>query len=459
MRALQLVSMLDRHTNTVVGGYRIGEPIGRGGTSVVYRAEHVRLGRTAALKLFSPALGEADYRDRFLRESRLAASLDHPSIVPVYDAGEEDGLLYLAMACVEGSDLKALLVREGRLPLRRALKLVGQIASALDAAHARGLVHRDVKPANILVGEDDRALLSDFGIVKELSSPGTTRTGSFVGTIDYCAPEQIEGREVDARADQYALACVLYECVVGVAPFHRSSDVAVLNAHLHAAPPKLSRAAPDLPAALEPVLAKALSKSPLDRYGSCGDFVAAARAAAAETRVHHRRLVVSLALLAAAAVVGAAVALGAAALVRGTAPRRVATVLVKEPPPPSPVALDTLVLQSVDGRTLNDAAFYLIQANEYARAIPFAQRAVRYTQPGSVTRGYATFNLGLALLKVGQCARALPLLEGALRMEAPDQRPFIRPRIRQARACLQGGASGPAPSPSSGAPKAASRAR
>src|SRR5204862_5300241 len=131
------------------------------------------------------------------------------NIVPIYDAGEEDGLLYIAMACVEGSDLKSLLAEEGRLPARRALRIVGQVGSALDAAHARGLVHRDVKPANILVGEGDRAYLSDFGVVKELAGAAMTRTGGFVGTIAYCAPEQIEGRDVDARADQYSLACVL----------------------------------------------------------------------------------------------------------------------------------------------------------------------------------------------------------------------------------------------------------
>ncbi|HEY1513264.1 MAG TPA: serine/threonine-protein kinase, partial [Gaiellaceae bacterium] len=216
--------MGDRRIDTEVGGYRLVEPIGEGGTSVVYRAEHVRLGRSAALKLLSPSLGEADFRERFLRESRLAASLDHPSIVPVYDAGEADDVLYIAMQHIDGSDLKALLVAEGRLPVRRALRIVSQVASALDAAHARGLVHRDVKPANILVGASDRAFLSDFGVVKELASSGRTRTGGFVGTIDYCAPEQIEGRDVDQRADVYALACVFYECIVGTSPFRRSSD-------------------------------------------------------------------------------------------------------------------------------------------------------------------------------------------------------------------------------------------
>jgi tRNA A-37 threonylcarbamoyl transferase component Bud32 len=443
--AVQLVPMLDRRIDTEVGGYRILEEIGQGGTSVVYRAEHVRLGRAAALKLLTPRLGEADFRERFLRESKLAASLDHPNIVPVYDAGEEEDLLYIAMACVDGSDLKALLVAEGRLPLPRALRIVAQIASALDAAHARGLVHRDVKPANILVGHDNRVFLSDFGVVKELTSGGTTRTGSFVGTIEYSAPEQIEGRDVDARADVYALACVFYECVVGTAPFHRSSDVAVLNAHLHATPPKLTKAAPDLPPALEPVLSKALSKSPLDRYASCGEFVAAVRAASAERRVHHLRLALSLAVLAAAAAVGAAISLAVAAALRHDPAPRVTTVALKPPATPSPVALDSLVLKSTDGRTLNDAAFYLISAEEYARAVPFARRAMRYTALGSVTRGYVTFNLGLSLLKVGQCKEALPLLRRALEIEAPEQRPFIRPRIKQAQACLRGGASGPAP--------------
>src|SRR5919198_4140667 len=221
-RTLELVRVtLDQRIGRELGGYRILEEIGRGGTSVVYRAEHVRLGRTAALKLLSPGFGEADFSDRFLRESRLAASLDHPNIVPVYDAGEQDGLLYIAMAHVEGTDLKTLIAEEGPLPVRRALRILAQVASALDAAHQRGLVHRDVKPANILVGPDDRAYLTDFGIVKEIAANGTTRTGGFVGTIEYSSPEQIEGRAVDGRTDVYALACVLYECLTGEAPFHR----------------------------------------------------------------------------------------------------------------------------------------------------------------------------------------------------------------------------------------------
>jgi serine/threonine-protein kinase len=440
--------MLDTRIGNVVGGYRLVEEIGRGGSSVVYRAEHVRLGRPAALKLLTPALAEEGFRERFVRESKLAASLDHPSIVPVFDAGDDDGVLYLAMACVDGSDLKTLLVQEGRLPLRRALRIVGQIGSALDAAHARGLVHRDVKPANILVGRDDRAFLSDFGVVKELAAAGVTRAGSFVGTIEYCAPEQIEGRDVDARADQYALACVLYECLVGVSPFHRSSDVAVLNAHLHAAPPRLSRAAPDLPAELEPVLAKALSKSPLDRYASCGEFFTAARAAVSAPRADDRRFGRSVALLGAAAVLGAAFALAVAALVHHD---RVdtRTVVVKQPAAAAQASLDQLMLKSTDGRTLNDAAYYLLGAGEWERAIPFAYRALQFLPHSSLTYTYATFNLGYGLYEAGRCREALPYLKRAVKSEPTvHNRKVAQAYVKKAKACLQGAASGQAPSPS-----------
>jgi serine/threonine-protein kinase len=435
-QALQLVAMAaDRRIGTVLGGYRIVEPLGRGGTSVVYRAEHVRLGRPAALKLLVPGLGDSDFSARFLRESQLAASLDHPSIVSVYDAGESDGLLYIAMACIDGSDLRSMLEDDGRLPLRRALRIVGQVGKALDAAHARGLVHRDVKPANILVGPGDRAYLSDFGVVKELAGNSTTRTGTFVGTIEYCAPEQIEGRDVGPRADVYSLACVLYECLAGEPPFHRPSEVAVLNAHLHSSPPKLVRAAPELPAALDQVIAKALSKSPLDRYATCGEFVAAAKAAAAEPRIHGRRLALSVALLVVAALVGAAAALGIRAAFThhgggSTAP----------PTTPQPT-LERLLIHSVDSRTLNDAAFALIGARAWGRALPFARRAVKNAQPGTVTRGYATFNLGLVLLELGRCSESLPFLREAKQVESAGQQRYIEPKIRRAERCVQRGAS------------------
>jgi serine/threonine protein kinase len=327
------------------------------------------------------------------------------------------------------------------LPTRRALRIASQIGAALDAAHARGLVHRDVKPANILVTADDRAYLSDFGVVKELSSNGTTRTGSFIGTIEYCAPEQIEGREVDARTDVYALACVLYECLAGKPPFHRPSEVAVLNAHLHAPPPKLSRAAPDVPPALEHVISKALSKSPLDRYAGCGEFVNAARAAASERRVHGRRLAISVSLLVLAALIGAVIALAVRSVAFGgdgsaTPPPR--------PPQQPQSSLSQLLLRSNDGRTLNDIAYALIGAREYDQALPFARKAVRKAPAGSLTRGFANFNLGYTLLKLGQCAKSLPPLRTSLKLEPPVLRPYIRPRIKQAQRCVQHAASSPA---------------
>jgi serine/threonine protein kinase len=303
-----------------------------------------------------------------------------------------------------------------------------------------------VKPANILVGADDRAFLSDFGVVKELAGNGTTRTGSFIGTIEYSAPEQIEGREVDERTDVYSLACVLYECLTGAPPFHRASEVAVLNAHLHAPPPRLTKAVPELPAALEHVLAKALSKSPLDRYSSCGEFVAAARAAAAERRVHRRRLAVSVGLLLLAALFGAALALSAQSLLADDEPRAVA------PPPPSALRseppqaeLDELLLESNDGRTLNDVAYALIGAEEFARAVPFARKAVAKAPAGTLTRGFANFNLGYALLKLGRCDESEKPLQRALALEPASYHPYIRPRIKQAKRCAQARASERAP--------------
>jgi serine/threonine protein kinase len=195
-----------------VAGYRIESLIGRGGMSIVYLAEHVRLGRQVALKLLAPSLSvDADFRERFSFESRRAAEIDHPNVVPIYDAGEADGQLYIAMRYIAGCDLKTLIRREGSLGVARTLFLLEQTADALDAAHERNLIHRDVKPANILVAEPaDRVYLTDFGVVKHNGSQGLTKTGFVLGTIDYAAPEQIEGLPVDARTDVYALGCVLY---------------------------------------------------------------------------------------------------------------------------------------------------------------------------------------------------------------------------------------------------------
>jgi hypothetical protein len=265
-----------------VAGYRLERILGRGGMSVVYLAEQVRLGRKVALKLLAPALTQDEsYRDRFMRESRRAAEIDHPNIVPIYDAGDDDGQLYIAMRYVEGGDLKELIARQGAISLGRALFIIEQVASALDAAHERDLIHRDVKPSNILVSEpSDRVYLTDFGVVKHTASRGFTKTGFFIGTVDYAAPEQIEGMPLDPRTDVYALGCVFYECLAAQAPFDHDSEIAVMHAHLSQPPPTLTIARPDLPKALNRVIATAMAKAKEDRYSSCEEFVTEARHAA-----------------------------------------------------------------------------------------------------------------------------------------------------------------------------------
>ena len=266
-----------------LAGYQVETTIGRGGMGVVYLAEETRLGRRVALKLLAPELNDDErFRARFLQESRLAAALDHPNVIPIYRADEVGGVLFLAMRYVEGEDLASLLSREGRLAPARAIALLEQLASALDAAHERGLVHRDVKPANALVsrqGEREHLYLTDFGLTKRIETAGGfTATGHFVGTPRYVAPEQIEGKAVDGRADLYALACLAFEFLSGRPPFVKEGDLAVVFAHVKEQPPPLT-AYVELPAAVDPVLARALAKQPEARYESCGLFVDALRSA------------------------------------------------------------------------------------------------------------------------------------------------------------------------------------
>jgi len=267
----------DPRVGSTLAGYRLGSRLGRGGMGIVYRAEHLRLGRAAAVKVVLPELADDPaFRERFAREAKIAATLDHPNVVSVYDAGEEHGVLYLAMQLVEGGDLAAELAARRVLDPARALDVCEQVARALDAAHARGLIHRDVKPANVLLDRRG-AYLSDFGLVK--LGEVTTQTKDVVGTIHYVAPEQIENRELDGRADQYALAGVLHHCLCGGPPFERESEVAVMNAHLRDAPPRASQSRPGLPEALDAVLARGLDKAPRRRFESCTALVIAAREA------------------------------------------------------------------------------------------------------------------------------------------------------------------------------------
>jgi WD40 repeat protein/tRNA A-37 threonylcarbamoyl transferase component Bud32 len=281
----------DPRVGTELAGYRIESLLGWGGMSVVYLAEDLRLKRRVALKLLAARLADDDaFHDRFLRESELAASIDHPNIVPIYEAGTADGVLFIAMRYVEGGDLKERLQR-GRMDPSDAIGIVAQVAIALDAAHARGLVHRDVKPSNILLDigarpdGSDHVYLADFGLTKRVSDETGSGDGRLMGTIDYVAPEQIAGGEVDAMADVYSLGCVLFECLVGQPPFRRlrrESDMAVLFAHLDTQPPAASDERPDLPAALDAVIARALAKQPQQRYPGCREFARAAYAVAVD---------------------------------------------------------------------------------------------------------------------------------------------------------------------------------
>jgi YVTN family beta-propeller protein len=304
---------------TTVGIYEVRARIGRGGMGEVYLARDTRLGRPVALKVLPErfALDER-FRERLLRESRLAASLDHPNVVPVYDAGEADGRLFIAMRYVDGSDLKALLRDAAPLAPERVMIIAGQLAEALDAAHQRGLVHRDVKPSNVLLdqqGDRDHAYLADFGLTHSPAAEGPT-DGQFMGTVDYVAPEQIRGDIVDGRADQYALGCLLFESLTGSLPFRDRSEVAAIFAHLEEPPPVASERREALPPAVDAVLARAMAKEPEQRFDSCRELVAATRDALGLGALPRRRARWLVPLLALAVVV-CAVAAVALAVGRG----------------------------------------------------------------------------------------------------------------------------------------------
>jgi hypothetical protein len=268
-----------------ISGYRLEQQVGRGGMAVVFRAHDERLNRPVALKILSPVLAHDDaFRQRFIAESRAAAAVEDPNIIPVYEAGEADGVLFIAMRLVRGGDLRTLVTQQGPLAPGRAEWIVSAVASALDAAHASGLVHRDVKPANMLLdvrpGRPDHVYLSDFGVSKAaLASSGLTGSGQFLGTVDYAAPEQIHGQVVDGKADQYALGCSAFELLCGHPPFFGKEWLAAMYSHLSTPPPCPSTVRAELPAAVDAVFAKVLSKSPDDRYRTCQDFGAALRAA------------------------------------------------------------------------------------------------------------------------------------------------------------------------------------
>jgi predicted ATPase/predicted Ser/Thr protein kinase len=264
----------------VVGGFEVEAFLGRGGMGVVYRARQRSLDRAVALKVVAPALAADEaFRQRFLREARLAAAIEHPNVLPVYEAGEDGARLFLAARYVEGETLASLLARAGPLPAARAVEIVARVGAALDAAHARGLVHRDVKPSNILLDEAGGVYLCDFGLATSGAGSKLTRTGELLGTLAYIAPEQIRQGSVDGRADQYSLACVLFECLTGEAPFTGETEAQLLWAHMQERPPSVVERRPDLPIAIDAVLAKALAKEPAERFTTVRELAEAALAA------------------------------------------------------------------------------------------------------------------------------------------------------------------------------------
>ena len=273
-------------TGSLIVGYRIEGVAGRGGMGIVYRATQLGLERPVALKLISPDFADdPEFRERFKRESQLAASIDHPNVIPVYEAGETNGTLFLSMRWVEGSDLATLIRRGGGLEPERAVHVVSQVGAALDAAHLRGLVHRDVKPANVLVvsGRGEHVYLTDFGLTKRVTtSGGPTRSGELLGTLDYVAPEQIKNKASGPLSDVYSLGCVLFHCLTGRVPFETDTEVAKIYAHLHETPVPPSSLVPGLSTAYDEVVARAMAKEPAQRHPTAGDLGEAALAAGAE---------------------------------------------------------------------------------------------------------------------------------------------------------------------------------
>ena len=320
--------MDDAVIGSVLAGHRLDAIAGQGGMGVVYRATDLALDRQVAVKLIAPALAhDAAFRRRFVSESKVAASLDHPNVIPIHHAGEQEGVLFQVMRYVEGEDLRTLLRREGRLEPELAVPIITEVAAALDAAHARGLVHRDVKPANVLLDAGRHVYLTDFGLSTRLGGTGDeSRPGQLLGTVHYISPEQIRGQDVDARTDVYALGAMLFHLLTGGVPFPADNDEARLWAHLSEPPPAPSRAGGGIPAAFDAVIERAMSKDPADRYATAGELARAAREAVGEPlapppepvddrrAVLVRALVDPLALAAAAVIVLAGLIFGGLAL-------------------------------------------------------------------------------------------------------------------------------------------------
>ncbi len=392
-------------------GYRIEQRLGRGGMGILYLAVEPGLERRVALKLIAPeAAAEAVFARRFAEESRIAASIEHPNVVPIYAAGEHKGVPYIAMRYVSGSDLSRRIAREGRLGPAEAAALVAQVGNGLDAIHAAGLVHRDVKPANVLLSGregEEHAYITDFGVARNVATEsGLTQTGRFVGTLDYVAPEQISGGPVDARVDVYALGCLLFKLLTGEVPFPREGEAARLYAHLHDPPPAPSLYAPEVSMALDDVVVRAMSKQPDDRYPSAGDLgraavaavggaavavpertvatgAAATRTAAtqqmAPSRGRRRLAIVGGLLIAIAMVVAVVVLAGGGDTTTPAAQKETAPPQQKEKPRPQSLSRSELVGRADDVCAESQRRYVEIRdmEGEYSADVPYAEALVR----------------------------------------------------------------------------------
>jgi serine/threonine-protein kinase len=372
--------------------------LGRGATSVVYRARHDGLGRPAALKLLEPGRS-AGAGARLARESRLATALDHAHVLPVYEVGTDDETAYIAMRLVDGESLAGVLARRGRLAPADALRLLAGVADALDAAHRSGLVHRDVKPANVLVDRAGHAYLGDFGAAADLAdvADGDVR---FVGTVAYAAPEQATGAPLDGRADVYALGCMLYECLAGCPPYRRESVMATLVAKLDEPPPLVGPRR----ARIDTVIARALASDPAQRHPTCRALLDDARHALRPSRAPGR---VALVVALATAVIGG---VAIAQLRDGGSPA----------PAPPPIRAAPAAPPVADAHVLVDAATARLRAGHPADALPAAVRAARELAgqgPADPYEAWASFDAGDALLRLGRCSAALPYLSRAVLLE------------------------------------------
>jgi len=448
--------------------YTGAQPIGRGGMGEIFRATDTTLGRAVAVKVLERRYAEDPaVRERFTREALAVARLSgNPSIVTVYDVGEWRERPFIVMEYLGGGSLEQRLRDEGAQQPGQALEWLEQAANALDVAHRDGVVHRDVKPANLLLDGHGRVHVADFGIASAAGLDALTQTGTVLGTASYLSPEQAKGEATSAASDLYSLAVVAFELLTGRRPFEGPTAAAEAAAHVTEEVPSVYDVNPRIPRELDPVFAKALAKDPAKRYRSCAEFVAALRASleeaagataiawrpgAAPTRRSPRWLWPVAAFLALAAIGAgtAAALLGSGDGQQALPPQRPSvsvktvtqpgTTVVTTAPAPAPTTATTAAAPPAgDPHALNDQAWALMQRGDFASALPLLQQAVQRLQgqTGDVYTAYANYNLGLTLMNLGQCSEAMPYLEVARGLE-PDRHEVDR-AIHQARKCGKG---------------------